>query len=215
MPLYVYRIRVVNVHTGYYFYRIHQAQSVIFTTEEKLKRQIDSMALTLDIMRENIGDHPKREEIISSLKAWSALMARAHYSQARGAGFSALYEYIKEKYRVEKLTLATLRDGYYYESKALLGDNFKDIDKALMQIWDAEPPVRVKYSKADRYLKAQVEYLNSLGKITDDRAKMIVEIPKPIIGFKKKLLHNTFLYRIGLILFKKGSCARNFLKKFL
>ena len=88
--------RVVNIHSGYYFYRIHPTQSVVFASEEKLRRQIDSMALTLDIMRENVGEHPRREEILRSLDAWSALMARSHYSQAKGADYPSLYGYIKE-----------------------------------------------------------------------------------------------------------------------
>jgi hypothetical protein len=142
-------------------------------------------------------------------------MARAHYSQARGAGYSGLYEYIKERYQVEDLTLSTIKDGYYYESKALLGDNFKQIDRSLFAVYSSDTPVRVRYSKSDLYVKTQVEYLRSIGKITEEAEVKEIEIPKPRIGFKKRLLHNAFLYRIGLILFKKGSGARNFLKKFL
>ncbi len=205
--------RVVNMHTGYYFYRIHPSQTVNAASAEKLKKQIDSMADTLRIMRENLGEHRERDRLLGYIDKWSALMSRAHYSQARGGGHTELFDHIKEKYGVDKLSLSNLEDGKYYEKKGLLGDNFAEVDRALLEIHDSGKPVRVKYSKRDLYTQRSVEYLDSMGKITQSKEAKEITIPKFKIKKRNKFIHNPLVYRLGLIFFKKGSRARNFLKK--
>ncbi len=208
-------LRVVNLHTGYYFYRIHQNQTVVAANEEKLRRQIDSMAQTFEIMRKGIGENQRKEQILHCIDEWAALMSRAHYSLAKASGYTELFDYIREKYGTKNLSLSTARDGSCYENKALLGDNFKEVDSALLSVYDSEKPTRCAYSKKDKYTARSVEYLRGINKVTNDKTKSEVIIPHFVISFKQRLLHNAILYRIGLILFKKGSRMRNFLKKFL
>ena len=208
-------IRVVNVHTGFYFYRIHEDQSVTVASEEKLRSQIDSMTKTLDIMKRNIGEDRNKEQILSHIREWELLMARTHFSSAKSAGYAGLFPYIKKKYRTDKLERSTASDGKFYRSTELLGVNFLDVEGALLSIYDSKVPVRCTYSKKDKYTHLAVSYLKELGKITCDPEAPLVEIPRFRIGIKKRIIHNPLVFRIGDTLFKKGSKARRFLKKFM
>lgn len=207
--------RVEFVNTGLYFYRIHGSQVVNPTSEEKLRAQIDGMTATLAAMRTGIVGRADEAELLVHVNEWAALMARAHYSVARGAGYLSLYPYIKEKYGIKSLSLSTVRDGEVYEHKILLGDNFEEVDSILLGISCGNEPVRVKYPRRTPYIARAVRELTKEGMITTDTSAKLVVIPKYKIPFKKKLLYNAFLYKMGLIFFKKGSRARNFLKKFI
>lgn len=207
--------RIVNIRTGFYFYRIHSTQSVNVASAKKLKSQIDNMTKTLLVMRDNIGDTVHKDKILEHINEWAALMARAHYSQAESAKYTELFPYIKEKYDVEKLSFSTVRDGSIYEHKKLLGDNFEEIDSLLLQIHDSDSKVRVRSLSKDRYIIDSINYIKNKGKITEDSTAPIIVIPKFKISLRQKLIHNAFLYRLGLIFFKKGSKCREFLKKFI
>lgn len=207
--------RIVNIHTGYYFYRIHPTQTVTVTSKEKLKSQIDSMTDTFGMMRRNIGENKHKDSILRHIDAWSHLMCRSHYSFAKSGNYNDLFPYIKEKYNVKELRSSTVRDGAKYESKRLLGENFNEVDRALLSIYKSETPVRCKYCKRDGYVARAVEYLRSLGKITFDASADELVIPKFRISFKNRLIHNKLLQRIASFFFKKGSRAREFLKKYL
>lgn len=207
--------RLEFVNTGLYLYRIHSSQVVNVTSEEKLRSQIDGMTSTLDMMHEGILKRADREELSRHIDEWAALMARSHYSVAKGAGYDALFPYIKEKYGVDKLSLSTVRDGAAYEKKVLLGDNFGEVDALLLSISERDTPARVKFPRRTPYIARAVDELRGYGKITDSKDAELIAIPKYRIPLKKRLLYNAFLYRLGLIFFKKGSRARNFLKKFL
>ena len=207
--------KVVNVHTGFYFYRIHPTQTVVASSEKKLLSQVEAMTKTLQLMRNKIGDNKYKADILKHIDEWAALMARSHYSSAKAGGYTNSFNIIKEKYGVEKLKLSTVKDGSCYEHKILLGENFPDVDRVLLEIYDSKSPVRVEYSKKDGYTVGAVEYLRNIGKISDDPSLPLVKIPKFKIRFKKRLIHNYVVQRIGLILFKKGSKSREFFKKFL
>ena len=208
--------RIVNVHTGFYFYRIHETQSVNVTSMEKLSRQIESMSACLDVMRHGIGEHPQREELLALIDEWSAMMARAHYSQAKENKFGALFERIRLCYGVDRLTAARASDSKLYASNTLLGNNLERIDACLLTAWRSPRPVSVWHDPRDRYTDRCVKLLSEREKITlakKESAK--IAIPREEIPWRKKIVHNEYVYRLGLILFKKGSRLRAFLKKFV
>lgn len=207
--------RIVNVHTGYYFYRIHSAQSVNAISAEKLKMQISNMSATLSVMMKNIGDDPNKSKIERCIKEWGALMARSHYSVAFARGCEDLYGYILKSYGVEKNVRSTAYDGAVYENKRLLGENFTEIDDALFLIWKSIEPVRVKHFGRNKYVDRSIEYLSAKGLITGSKSAPVITIPKAKISIKSRLIHNRTINRLGLIFFKKGSKSREFLKKFL
>ena len=208
--------RINNIHTGFYFYRIHDTQSVKASSEEKLKKQIHSMAACLDVMRDGLEDHPKRDKLLDCIWKWGALMSRTHYSEAKNAKYTALYDLIKEKYNVRRLKKSTAKDGKAYVGNILLGKNFKKIDQTLLMIWESPDVQSVKYDRKDQYVNRSVTYLASIGKAVPTKDKNAdITVPKKELNWRTRLIHNATVYKLGLVFFKKGSRMRKFLKKFL
>ena len=203
---------LVNVHTGYYFYRIHDAQSVSTNSVDSLLKEVDSMALSFKIMLENLPSGEYGEKIKEGILKWRSLMARKHYSYAKMNGHSDKLDYIKEKYEQEKLEYAFVSDSTLYIGNILLGDNFDEIDKELYRAFKTKE-LNLIYDKKDKYTKEAVLYLeeNEGLKINPASSKLVV-VPKRKIKFKHKVVHNKLVYLIGLRLFKKGSKSRAFLK---
>lgn len=210
-----YAKRVVNIHSGYYFYRIHPRQSINVSSKEKLITQITSMTDTLNAMRENIGDNSHKEEIARCLEKWNALMARSHYSHAKSRKHLDVIPYIKERYGVEKLRMATLHDGSAYTKNRILGENLAEIDDVLRQLFrESDKPTDACYDKSDDYVCRCIEQMcREQGKIIAWSRDAKIVVPKARVPFKTRLLHNHLIYGTGMILFKKGSKIRAFLKK--
>ena len=206
--------RVVNIHTGFYFYRIHPTQSVNVASKEKLCSQIDSMAKTLDIMRGGIRENVNKDALLLHIDRWAQLMARYHYSVARGAKYTELYPYIREKYGVEKLKLSTTKDSSSYETKVLIGDNFNDVDNALLSLWNGEKEYFSKTKHPDKYTENSLEYMRKKNKIRENPSST-TSIPKFRNSFKKKVFYNRIINKTAGFFFKKGSKSREFLKKFM
>ncbi|MBR2944832.1 MAG: glycosyltransferase family 2 protein [Clostridia bacterium] len=205
--------KLVNIHTGYYFYRIHDEQSVATKSKERLKNEIDQMALTFEIMLANLPATEYGEKIKAGLLSWRALMARKHYSYAKMQSHPDMIEYVREKYKQEKLELSKVKDSTVYIGTRLLGDNFMDIDRELYRLYKSNEAVNLIYNKKDKYVSDFVDYLISHeGKRIDRGAKKLIIVPKRKIKAKHKVIHNKFIYLCGLYMFKKGSKMRAFLK---
>ena len=205
--------KLVNIHTGYYFYHIHDEQSVSTNSKESLIKEVDSMALTFDTILNDLTLNGYDNSVRDGILKWRSLMARKHYSYAKAQGHIDLYDYIKEKYNQEKLELAYVKDSTLYIGNRLLGDNFSDIDRELYRAYKAEGSINVIYNKKDSYTAKSIDYLveNEGLKINTTSTKLIV-VPKRKIKVKHKFVHNKLVYLIGLRLFKKGSKSRAFLK---
>ncbi len=204
--------KVSNIHTGYYFYRIHEDQSVNASNKDKLISQINDMSRSFDIMLANIGKNMYAKEIKYSILKWRELMSRTHYSYARAGKHKELYGYIKDRYQVEELNVSTKKDGELYAKNQLLGDNFLDIDKALRKIYFTKANVTVMYDKSDLYVSRTMKYIERMKHDVTETERKTLFVPKKIISAKNRFLHNHFVYNIGLRLFKKGSKIRAFLK---
>ena len=207
-----YAKKLVNTHTGYYFYRVHGEQSVNASSKEKLIKQIENMSMSFEIMLANISDSPYCEEIEKGIIAWRELMSRTHYSYAKSGKHKDLYPYIKDMYCVEKLKGSTKKDGALYAKNQLLGDNFLDIDKALSKIYYTDDDVTVIYDKDDSYVSRTIDYIEKRKLIKEGAKKKTLMVPKAIISKKNKFLHNPLIYSLGMVFFKKGSKIRAFLK---
>lgn len=207
--------KVVNIHTGYYFYRIHPRQSVNVSSAEKLKSQVTSMTDTLRAMRENIGENAHKEKIALCIDKWTELMARSHFSHAKSKKYLELIPYIQERYGNVKLRPSTFKDGSAYTKNKILAENFESIDAALLTLYRASTkPTDVYYDKGDDYVRRCIEYMGEhQGRIIAWAKDAELSIPSAQISFKTKFLHNHIVYSAGMILFKKGSKIRAFLKK--
>ncbi len=205
--------KLVNTHTGYYFYRVHGMQSVSTRGKGGIVSEVEQMALSLDIMLRNVPNNKYSEEITQNIKEWQGLMARKHYSFAKNQGHSDLYLYIKEKYSQAELSEARVKDSTAYIGTLLLGDNFLEIDRELRRVYKSSEPINVIYNARDEYVSKTLDYLaKNEGKVIDKSAKGIVIVPKRKIKAKHRIVHAKPIYMLGLYVFKKGSKMRAYLK---
>ncbi len=209
--------KVISINSGFYFYRIHSGQSVAPDTRQKLESQIECMSLILGTMLSSLPVGSRTEQMTEDIMYWRGLMSRTHYSTARSGKFSELYPKIKEAYGVEKLSLSKYADGKAYIKSELLGKNFSDIDSALTEAFLKEGTVKVKYKKSCIFIRKNLSTAKRLSKkdIVYEKASPDIVIPKPKNKLIDSIIHNVIIYKIGILLFKKGSKMRNFLKKHL
>ncbi len=200
-----------NVHTGYYFYRIHEGQSVQVTSRERLERQIRSMGGILQVMREHTPEQARTVDLIQ----WQALMSRTHYSHARAQKYTELYPLIREQYGVETLKPSTWHDSSVYYRAALLPVNFPELDTALRPLFDREGKIMVRYDRREPYVARIVALLGTAGvEVQYDRSAAL-RIPRGVRRPIDRILHNDLVYAVGVLLFKKGSRLRAWLKRIL
>ena len=207
----LYAKSVENIHTGYYFYRVHDNQTVAVNDKEKLISQISNMTYTLDKMQTIVSAIDDSDELISHVKEWRALMCRTHFSYAREGGFEELYHVLRERYKTDRLEAPKLSDSDVYASTTLLGENFTEIDDILFSLYNSPGTITVAPVRSP-YAKRYIEYLKEKGRVVlVDKSG--IKIPSEVIRLKDKLIHNSFVYKIGMLLFPKGSAIRRFLKK--
>ena len=201
--------RMVGVHTGYYFYRIHEAQTVSVVSLEKLKSQIRDMSATFDIMERELSCVSGLATMLGGLSEWRELMSRSHYSHAKARGYTELYPYVKERYKVNKLKKATLKDGAVYTRNVLLPENFELIDEALMSAVTSGANVvsceDIPYAR--RLLSRHGVRIAVSGEAAE------AALPRAEISMRNKIIHNYFVYTVASVLFPKGSKIRAFLKR--
>lgn len=203
---------VANVHTGYYFYRIHSEQTINIVDEERLISHIKYMSKTLDVMRSSLSGNKYEKEIFEALQKWAELMSRTHFSHAKANKYSHLYKFIKNSYHVDKLKRSTFRDSSAYSKNKVLPCNLREIEKELLALWNSDEEKVICLCTADEYMKKSVRFMKKLGKNVKIQ-KGGTPLPTPRVKLKDRILMNKFVYTLGLILFKKGSKIRAFLKK--
>lgn len=201
-----------NLHTGYYFYRIHDSQTVSVASEGKLLSHIRCMTMTLDIMEKVIEKREDKDTLLPHLISWREYMSRSHYSHARANGYKALYKVLSDSYGVKKLRGARYSDGRAYHKNKLIGMNIEDIDNSLLEVFKSGGATLKKVTRGS-YTERSLAYMTKLGcKITfDNNAK--ISIPKENISLKRRILLNPLVYNLGMLLFPKGSKIRAFLKR--
>lgn len=200
--------KVSNIHTGYYFYRVNESNNAMELDKDTLIKQINDMSIAFKIM---LGSDAGKE-IKESVQKWRELSSRVHYSCAKASKLTELYEYIRDSYKVDKLQSTTKKDTEAYGKIQLLGDNFMDIDKALRKIYFTESNVTVIYDKSDKYVDGTMKYIERRKHDVTENDRKTLMVPKKLISYKNRLLHNHFVYSMGMLLFKKGARAKLILK---
>lgn len=211
-----YAKKLRNLHTGYYFYRLHSSQSISVTGRDRLAMHIDCMSYTLAKMREQLADHPDSESLIAHVGEWAAMMSRTHYSYALAAGHTDLYPIIMEKYGVNKLSRSTLRDARANSKNAPLPENFIAIDDALRTAWMANTPTRVAISDRFGYTVRTLRLAAESGRAlitVKPTEPHDVAIPRAVFSLKKRIIYSPIVYKTAMLLFRKGSKLRALLKK--
>ena len=204
--------KAVNINSGFYFYRIHGAQSVNASSINKIKTQVECMCFTFDIMEKHIGDNKHGEKIRANISDWKGLMSRTHFSYAKAARSEELCSFVKNKYGMNKIAPPTAEDGSVYSVSELLGDNFSEIDESLTKIYDASRQLTARFEKHSKCISRILKSMKH--PVVYSRCGEFT-VPRRDIKLRDRIIHNPIVYRIGMILFKKGSKLRNFLKKHL
>ena len=206
--------KLKNIHTGYYFYHIHNGQSIEASDSEKIKNQARLIGLNFEIMLSSIGQNKYADEIKKNILEWRALMSRTHYSYAKATGDEKLCDYIKNVYKTDKLTRSTLKDSRDYIASGLLGENFEGIDAILRYIYKKGKDVSVKYDKGDKYVAKSLEDIEGyLGIKVINTADAQIVIPKRKNSVKSRVLHSKPAVSLAMIIFPKGSHLRGVLKR--
>ena len=201
--------KLSNIHTGYYFYRIHDEQSTLVADcEKRLESQIKSMAKTINTMKQNATKDQK-----TGIDEWGKLMSRVQYTTAKSLELPQLESVIKEAYLVDCLEISRPCDEVGYIANGLLGDSFDVVDGMLYDISKRSGEVSVNYDKKDTYVASVIDYMNTqMGKNIKLDKKADISIPKRKVSLTQKLFHSKLAYSVGLRLFKKGSKIRRKLK---
>ncbi len=204
---------VKNVHTGYYFYRIHSSQSVNAVSREQIRRQVENMAYTFSVMRRTLSEYGYHF-MLHGLREWELLMSRTHYSYARAGKHPSLYGFISSSYNTEELRVPLKSDGEAYMRTKLLPENLPDIDAAFLKLI-SENSKEVSITGSNSYAMKLYEHLKLYDYylVINGHSKNI--IPKEHISLKSKLLHNKAVFKLANRIFKKGSRIRKFLKRWI
>ncbi|MBQ9784424.1 MAG: glycosyltransferase family 2 protein [Clostridia bacterium] len=205
--------KLCNLHTGYYFYRIHGGQTVNVISDTRLRAQIMAMRDVLDLMQEGIGESAYRDEMLANLRAWEEMISRTHYSHAKGAGYKHLYPLIQSTYGVKRLQKSTRADGRAYTHSRLLPENIEEIDAALRPLFDCQGEVALSYNVRDPYVCRVLNAVRESGVAIKPDPTAARVIPAEQISRKSKILHNHFVWTVSTVLFPKGSKIRALLKK--
>lgn len=204
--------RVASVKTDFYFYRIHENQTVCATTRERLLHQIDCMSYTLDRCYAEAkkigGDAPLLVD------GWRALMARSHYAHARALGATDISKYASERYGISDLTLPTRLDGALYERVRILPPTLPQIEKALLCAYKRSRTLRFKPVRRNSIARVLADGLLMIGASVEWDSRYPA-LPNERIPLIKRMLFSPALRRLGAVLFKKGSPIRAFLKRFI
>ena len=150
--------RIINIHTGFYFYRIHNAQSVSVSDFSKLKWQIDSMVYAFSLMEKSLPDNTDSTTIKDNLSLWKAHMARFHYGCAQELNSEDSLKYVRDSYGIKELTAPLKKDGEAYSRFEFIGANFEQTDKTLCELYYSGTQ-GVAYTSRAKYIKRFIEYI--------------------------------------------------------
>lgn len=203
---------VKNVGGGYYFYRLHQAQTVQANSLARHKYLIDCISFVFEKIS---GENLTQSQKINLLK-WKNLLGRDFYSKIAKEKDNKLNEKIKKSFSLDKLSKSKLTDYLKYTQHNLLPENFFEYDDLFNSFSDYKKEIVVSGYTKYEYFR------NGLLKLSKESEKTFVlvksggiVVPKPKYRLKDKIKHNKFINFVACIIFPKGSRMRKILKKFL
>lgn len=209
--------RLVNVHLGYYFYRIHFSQQSNVQDENKLSLQIKNVAKVFSIIENDLKKSDFYDKHSEDFTKWVSFIYSSHLSIAKKRKNVDLIKLVNASYPVEKLTNIKKINSPVYNKHVLLPNNLNEIDKMLNKIYYSNNQVVV-YCKKSGYAYKQlcgmIEILKKNNIILTHNKHMRAEfvMPKEKIKLVHRIIHNYFIYRLGVWLFPKGSKLRQTLK---
>lgn len=207
--------KLINVHLGFYFYRIHGAQEINNSSQEKLKNHIESMALVFDVIEKDLKENQKFEKFEKDFSVWKNMLATIQYLSAKRSKFNELLPYIKENYNIEDIKKLPKDYDGAYKKQIVLPLNINQIDTSLKKVYYSNKYLKI-FAKNNKYALASLEKMQKyLGKrlgLVLYKSQATFVFDKAKISPKQRILHNDFVQNVGKFLFPKGSKIRKFLK---
>ncbi|MBR2969933.1 MAG: glycosyltransferase family 2 protein [Clostridia bacterium] len=204
---------ITNVHLGYYFYRVHGDQQVTVGSKGKLLNHVKSMTRVFDILSFDLSNEGLFNKYSSYLNLWKRLLCTSHCTMAKAFKDIELREHILKLYGIENYKPYNNESAYVRHK--ILPNNILEIDKVLRDLWSKDY-VKI-YTKKNGYAYKTIKVINDLYAkhyiLTKDKKNADIIMPYEDIKFKQKILHNLLVYKVGMLLFPKGSKIRKFLKK--
>lgn len=204
---------ITNVHLGYYFYRVHGDQQVSVETIDKLLNHVKSMVRVFDVMEKDLSHMGLIDKYIDNVNIWKRLICTSHYIVSKSFNDKDLTNKIVREYGIEQFK--PYKNESSYVKHKVLPNNIIEIDEILKSIY-AKDNVKI-YAKKGGYVYDKIKSINELYDkhyiLLPNKKYADVIIPKENVLFKQRLLHNIFIYKVGMLLFPKGSKIRQFLKR--
>jgi len=207
--------KVTNTHLGYYFYRIHSTQQISVENENKLKNHVESMTKVFDFMETDLKERNLFEKVEVCFQMWKQLLCSTNYQVAKHLKSKELYAFIQEKYKTCKLKKMPFGSSKAYLKQKILPRNIDVIDSELKKVYYSNKYLKV-YAKRNSYAfdslcTMKVLFNKRFDLVSSKRVATFV-FSKEKISLKQRILHNPVVYKIGMILFPKGSRIRKLLK---
>lgn len=207
--------KMVNTHVGFYFYRIHSSQQISVVSEEKLKHHILSQTQVFDIMEQRLKDINVFDDVESYFVNWKKLLSSGNYANAKRSKYKSLLPLIKEKYRLPKVSAHFSGASRFYDKQRVLPLNIAEVDLAIKKVYYSNKYLKI-YAKSRSYFYHQsrtiIELFNKKAMFVKRKKYATMIAPKEKVSLKQRIVHNVFVYRVGMALFPKGSKIRKFLK---
>lgn len=203
---------IANVHSGCYFYRIHNNQQIYVDEKSKFLNQVHSMAKVFDIMEQYLKESGNYENLCDFLFKWRQLMASNNYITAKHSKYDNVKDVILNAYKIDKFTTRT---NNTYMNHILLPNNITEIEEKLKQIFFSNHHLKI-YAKRGSYSYKRLMVFKELFlksfEVTKSKNNEDVVMPKDKISLKSRILHSDIVLKLGTRLFPKGSKIRKILK---
>lgn len=207
--------KAVNVHLGYYFYRVHDSQQISVESEKKLVNHIEAMTKVFDIIEDDLTKKSCIDEVKIYFQMWKQLLCSSNYQVAKHLKLKNLYPMILEKYKSCKLKGMPSDHDKAYLKQRILPVNIDVIDTQLKKVYYSNKHLKV-FAKKKSYAFEVLNKMKYLFKkrfdIVSNKYQSSFVFEKEKISIKQKILHNIFVYKLGMLMFPKGSKIRKILK---
>ena len=207
--------KIVNTHLGYYFYTIHENQEVVVSSKDKLLKHINASSLVFSAIENDLKSINLLKELETKLSSWKQMLCSTLYLSAKKFNDKSIINELEQKYKGYKLGKGLKIIEKVYKIHKLLPINIDEIDSILQKIYYTNKYCKVYAPKggyAYNSLLNMKQIFNTKFKFVSKKEAEFI-LPKEIITFKQKFLHNTFIYSIATVLFPKGSKIRALLKR--
>ncbi len=212
---YAFAKKILNTHVGYYFYRVHSSQQVTVQSKEKLCGHVVAITDVFNLIEQDLKEKKVFENYQTDFQNWKQLLCSTNYTIAKNYKSQELNDFIKEKFKNCKLKKVGFFSDYAYSNQKVFPVNIEEIDKYLQKVFYSNKFFKVFVKKNSYAYKELIKMkkIFDLNFIFSTRKDANLLFPKEKNSFKQKLIHNTFIFKIGVLLFPKGSKVRAFLKR--